>query len=60
MIDYIYSMGYVPRTMNRLRLLFFRWPAKSKRLNVIGMGGRSLTLKVMKRDPTAPVVGSPV
>ena len=31
-----------------------------KRLNVIGMGGRSLTLKIMKRDPTAPVVGSPV
>lgn len=25
------------------------------RLDVIGMGGRSLTLKIMKRDPTAPV-----
>ena len=25
------------------------------RLDVIGMGGRSLALKIMKRDPTAPV-----
>ena len=25
------------------------------RLDGIGMGGRSLALKIMKRDPTAPV-----
>ena len=25
------------------------------RLDAIDMGGRSLTLKIMKRDPTAPV-----
>jgi len=26
-----------------------------KRLDAIGMLGRSITLKIMKRDPTAPV-----